>query len=391
MKYLPYFPLLIGMLILCFSCKKKDLFKHNKNLSMAENFQLLADNYVADGIPGMVFLIDHPDHGFHIIESGMASTENQVPITKDHLFHSASLMKIYTAVCIMQLEDAGNLSINDRISAHLPTQIIQKIPNGEDATILSLLNHSSGIPDFAAQEDYLADLIAFTEGGPPPNDELDYIQHLNPDFQVGNRHNYSNTGPYILQQIVTEVTGIPFEDYLLQNIIQKIGLTTTYYKNLPQPVDYTNVPQYYIDWEDNGQLSNSSNLENLATQTFEGFSGLLATIEDYHKFTKALFVDQTLVSSTSLTKMQTINHTSGFGYGTGLEVILSSKFPDKYGHKGGTQASLFYYPDEQAIVISLLNYSFNTGESPFDKKAIATDEIGKNKNLIGEIEICLFD
>ncbi len=159
---------------------------------------------------------------------------------------------------------------------------------------------------------------------------------------------------------------------------------------MPSAIDYDRVPNYYIDWDDNGNLSNSTNLENTVTQTFEGYSGLLASIEDYHTFMKALFQDGTLLSKTSVDKMKATSHDKNFGYGQDLEVIHSNKYPDKYGHKGGTQSSSFYYPDQDCIVISMLNYSFLSGDSPFDEKGIALDKIGENKNLIGEIERCLF-
>lgn len=389
MKYLLHVLLTVSLILVSSSCKKNK-FKCNDDLSFNQNLQILADQYISNGFPGIVLLVDHPENGYHVIESGLASTENNVPITKNHLFHSASLMKTFTATCILQLEETGSLQLSDLISNHLPPEMIQKIPNGDQATIHSLLNHTSGIPDFAVQSNYLDDLIAYTEGGPLPNDELEYIKSLNPNFPVGNKHEYCNTGYYILHHIVAQVSGISFDDYFLQNIIQKVGLEHTFHKNLPQQVDYSNVPDYYVDWENNGKLSNSSALENLATQTFDGYSGLLATIEDYHKFLKALF-NGTIISNSSIEKMMDINHTNGFGYGQGLEVILSSEFPDKYGHKGGTQASFFYYPDEQAIVISMINITFVSGDSPFDKKGIASDEIGKDNNLIGEIELCLFE
>lgn len=380
----------LSCLFILFACGKNDLFDHDKNLSFSENLQQLADSYVEWGFPGMVFLVDHPDKGLHIIESGEANTEEGTKISKDHLFHSASLMKVYTGVCIYMLEEQGLLNTNDLIKDHLSAGLLNDIPNGNEATIKQLLNHSSGIPDFASQDDYINDLLAFVEGGEEPNEELSYIKGLTADFSVGSKNSYSNTGPYILHLIVASVSGQDFPTFLHQNIIEPLGLEHTFYGKLPSEVDYDRVPNYYIDWDDNGNLSNSTNLENSVTQTFEGYSGLLASIEDYHTFMKALFQEGTLLNNTSINKMKAISHDKDFGYGQGLEVILSKKYPDKYGHKGGTQASSFYYPDEDCIVITLINYSFLSGNSPFDKKGIALDKIGENKNLVGEIERCMF-
>lgn len=379
-------------LSLCFfSCSKKLKFDHDPNLSFTENLQDLADKLVDKGIPGIVLLVDDPKNGLNIIEAGYANIETKDPITKEHLFHSASLMKPYTASCIFLLQEAGLLSIEDKIAEHLDTDVISNIPNGELATIKSILTHTSGIPDFADQSDYLEDLIAFTEGGTEPNNVISYIKDLEPDFTFGSKVNYCNTGYYILSQIIEAISGQDFEIFLNENIFQTLELENSIYKNKPRIVDYNEVPDYYIDWKDNGKLSLSTNLENKATQTFEGFSGLLADVNDFYKFYKALLHDKKLLSAESIDQMMTITHTSNFGYGQGLEVILSNKYPDKYGHKGGTQASSFYYPDEETIIISLINYSFNEGNSPYDQLAIAKDKIGEEGNLIGEIEKCLFD
>lgn len=373
------------------SCSKDESFEHDNSLDLKENLQNIGNHYVEKGIPGIVLLVDSPTLGTNIIESGYSNLETETQITKSHLFHSASLMKTYTATCIFMLDDNNLLDISDKIETHLPLNIIEKIPNGNLATIESILNHSSGIPDFAEQDSYLEDLFAFTEGGNEPQDFLEYIKSVDPDFIVGSDHHYSNSGYYILSLIIEEISGQSFELFLQDNIIEKLDLKNTFYRNLPTEVDYTKVPEYYIDWDDNGELTNSTKLENNATLTFKGFSGMLATIEDYHKFIKALLSEKILISETSLEKMKTITHSENFGYGKGLEVILSDKHPNKYGHKGGTQASFFYYPDEDLFLLSMINYSFNTGNSPFDELAIVRNEIGVNDNLLGEIELCIFE
>ncbi len=209
-------------LFILISCGKNDLFDHDNNLNFSENLQLLADNYVEWGFPGMVLLVDHPDKGLHIIESGEASTEDGTKITRDHIFHSASVMKLYTAVCIYMLEEQGLLNTNDLIKDHLTTDVLEDIPNGNEATIKQLLNHSSGIPDFASQDEYINDLLAFVDGGDEPKEELTYIKGLSADFSAGSNNAYSNTGPYILHLIVASASGQDFPTFFLENIIEPL-------------------------------------------------------------------------------------------------------------------------------------------------------------------------
>lgn len=385
------YSLTIFLLLIFSACEKDDIFTIDPNQEFSKNLQKLADDIVGYGLPGYIMLVDHPIKGFHIIESGKANLEDETILHKDHLFHSASLMKTFTAVCAFQLHEKALLNVDDEISLYLPEEIIAKIPNGNVATIKSLMNHSSGIPDFALQSNYIEDLISYTNGGPEPRNVLEYIKDLNPDFITGSDHLYCNTGYYILQLIIAEKSGLLFEEYLYDNIIKPLALVNTFYREVPTSVDYARVPDYYIDWDNNRMLTKSTKLENEATKTFEGFSGLLATVEDYYKFIKALFVDGTLLSRESIEKMKKTNHNIGFGYGTGLEVIKSDSYPDKYGHKGGTQASFFYYPEEGTFLLTMANYSFVDGASPFDQKGIVPDELGKAGNIVGEVEQLLFD
>lgn len=378
---------LFGVLSSC----KKDEFKHDKALTYTENLQQLADLYTAKGLPGIVLITDTPEMGITTVSSGLADLDNNISMNKDYLFHSASVMKTYTATCVFMLQEKGLLDINDKIEKHLSPELIAKIPNGTQATLKSLMNHSSGIPDFATQDDYLEDLFAYVEGSPEPKDELVYIQDLSPDFSVGKKHAYSNSGYHILGLLVAEISGQSFASFLHTHIIDKLGLENTYYKGVPASPDINRIPQYYIDWDDKGVLENSSLLESKVSGLLEGLAGMLASPEDYHLFLKALLHEGKLLNTQSIGEMMEVAHSKGFGYGQGLEVILSKKYPDKYGHKGGTQSSFFYYPEKEILILSFINYSFNSGSSPFDKMAIVPDKIGVNRNLIGEIELCLFD
>ena len=384
-------PLLFLCLLLALFACKKDEFKHDEALTYAENLQNLADLYTAKGLPGIVLITDNPETGLKTVASGFADLDNEIPMNKDYLFHSASLMKTYTATCIFLLQEQGLLNIEDKIDQHLPASLISKIPNGTEATIKSLLNHSSGVPDFATKDDYLEDLIAYVEGGPEPKDEFEYIKDDSPDFSVGKKHKYSNMGYHILALIVSEISGQSFAYFLQKEIIEELGLENTYYKGVPELPDLNRIPEYYIDWEDKGILENSSHLESKVSGLLEGLAGLLASPEDYYLFLKALLKEERLISRSSLSEMMEVSHNKDFGYGQGLEVILSKKYPDKYGHKGGTQSSFFYYPEKESFILSFINYSFNSGGSPFDKMAIVPDKIGENRNLIGEIELCMFD
>src|SRR6185437_10041332 len=84
---------------------------------------------------------------------GYADLEQSVKATPDGLYAIGSITKSMTAYCIFTLVSEGKLKLSDRLSDILPDY---PGPGGQ-ATILQLLTHTSGIPDYAG--DSAPDLI----------------------------------------------------------------------------------------------------------------------------------------------------------------------------------------------------------------------------------------
>ena len=72
---------------------------------------------------------------------GLADVERGVPLTTDHLFRVASHSKTFTATAIMQLVEAGTLTLDDSVGKWLPWS---QSPVS-DVTLREMLAHSTGI------------------------------------------------------------------------------------------------------------------------------------------------------------------------------------------------------------------------------------------------------
>jgi CubicO group peptidase (beta-lactamase class C family) len=115
--------------------------------------------------------------------------------TGDTAFEIASLGKMFTAVAIGQLVDAGELALDDRAGDH-----VADLPAGvADATIAQLLSHTSGLGD------------SIEEGivGEPGT------------------HLYTNAGFDVLASIVEAVSGQTFSDYLAEHVFTPAGMADT--------------------------------------------------------------------------------------------------------------------------------------------------------------------
>ncbi len=131
------------------------------------------------------------------------------------LFGLGSIYKEFPAVAIMKLQEAGELSLEDPVS-----KFLKDLPDwSNEVQIRHLLQYSSGLPrvDFgkyfqteegARQKDIVADLSTLEELAAEP----------------GSKYIYSNYNPFILVEIVKEITGQDFESFLVQDILKPLRI-----------------------------------------------------------------------------------------------------------------------------------------------------------------------
>ena len=134
-------------------------------------------------------------------------------------FRIGSLTKAFTATIILQLVNERKLSLDDPVSKFLPT-----LPKAwEGATVRHLLNHTSGIPDYTSQPDFLSHITErFTPAG------IVALTADKPlDFPPGSQYRYDNTGYVILGEIVETLDHRSFAESLQRRILKPLGLRHT--------------------------------------------------------------------------------------------------------------------------------------------------------------------
>ena len=93
--------------------------------------------------PGAAVLIMRHDTILFSRGYGLADLETRQPIDENTFFNIASVSKQFTAVAILQLADAGLISLNDAIAQYFPF----RSAIWKEVRIRHLLSHSSGVPD----------------------------------------------------------------------------------------------------------------------------------------------------------------------------------------------------------------------------------------------------
>ena len=152
---------------------------------------------------------------------GVESLDSGTPVTVDGtVFDLASVSKHMTAYAIHRLEERGALSLDDEVRHHLPW-----FPDfGTSVTLRHLLHHTSGLREYL-------DLVTWNRSreGPFSQAELrswvEQQEDLN--FPPGSQHMYSNTGYLVLAEVVAEVSGRSFAEFLQDEMFQPLGLEET--------------------------------------------------------------------------------------------------------------------------------------------------------------------
>lgn len=328
---------------------------HPKNAAYTK---LLTD-LTSKGFPGLSVMISD-DKGTWYKSSGFADIDNNVKMQGCHIAKVASVTKMFTAVMIYKLAEAGKLNLDDKISKYIDNKHIKLIKNSELATIRDLLAHSSGIYDVVFDSDFI--LYTFNNLDKEKSYEkmLSFAYGKAPAFAYGTKRDYNQTLNHVLlAMIVNKVTGQDQSLYMRDQIFAPLGMNSTYLR--PQnDIPWSKTAKGYYDYRTEGVLQD---LTPLFTGDGRGFTGIYTNPNDLQKFTNALYKDKTLINAASLNSMiQIDNIDSTMACAGGCRAVkynVNGTDYIWYGHPGGEvnyAAGMFYCPQKNATVTFIANY-----------------------------------
>ncbi len=140
---------------------------------------------------------------------GLVAGPDSPAITADTRFNLGSASKMFTAVAVAQLLDAGKIKLDDAIGQY----VSGLTPEASRVTVQQLLDHSSGLGDYFAPQNLPALMKAVTL-----QDLLPLAAHETPAFQPGARFAYSDTGFLLLGLMVEHVSRQVYGDYLQTHV-----------------------------------------------------------------------------------------------------------------------------------------------------------------------------
>jgi CubicO group peptidase (beta-lactamase class C family) len=174
---------------------------------------------------------------------GYRDIKKNLEVTEDTIFGIASITKSFTAVAIMQLQEADKLSVDDTVITYLPEFQMPNKKNSENITIHHFLTHTAGLPPLPT----LYPAMARTMENDPsvseqtkeiikehdPIDNYDqlmkFIGQLDIDLlgEPGTQFSYSNDSYALLGAIIERVSGVPYDVYVTEYILKPAGMTSS--------------------------------------------------------------------------------------------------------------------------------------------------------------------
>lgn len=287
---------------------------------------------------------------------GYADVAAKRPIKLDNVFMQCSQTKGFCGVTIAKLVEEGKISLDDPVSKYLPEfkELWVQVSNKDGVktlhkakntlTVRMVLNHTGGFPFEASVK--RNDVRGGGWSGGAPLRQVAAVAAESPImFEPGTRDLYSNTGIDIGAAIVEVVTGMKWENYLKQEVLDPLGMKSTWFwptdKQLKKKIELyafkQNAPAEWVE-----EMAWQQRPYNDSHVFASAGAGLWTTAADQLKFYKMLMNLGMGENGVRILKEETVKSILACttrpqnmgGYSLGLNAPVKDSEDSWFGHGG---------------------------------------------------------
>src|SRR3954452_589923 len=186
------------------------------------------DAVVSSGAPGAIALVRDGRRSLRLV-SGYENLATRRPMRPRDRFRVGSVTKTFVATVVLQLAGEGTLALDDTVARWLPGLV----PGAANITIRQLLNHTSGLGDYA-DDAFVKGIFDDPDRVWAPSELLALGANHGPVFAPGAGLAYSSTGYIALGLIVQAATGHPLSTELRRRIFMPLRLRSTSFDAKPR-------------------------------------------------------------------------------------------------------------------------------------------------------------
>ena len=276
--------------------------------------------------------------------AGFANYEKEEAITQNTPIHLASVSKVLTAAAIMELVHAGKIKLDQKVNT-----ILKTFPY-EDITVRMLLNHRSGLTNYAY---YFDDRAKWNHSKLLTNqDILDLFVKYDAglDFRTDKKFAYCNTNYAMLALIIEKATGMKYAMAMKKVIFEPLGMQHTFVIDFEKEIN--NVSQSY--------KGNYKKYELNHLDQVYGDKNIYSTARDLLKFDLATsspdYLTPELVEE--IYKGYSYERRGTRNYGLGIRMLEWEDGEKLFYHNGwwhGNTSSYVKLKKEDVVIIALAN------------------------------------
>jgi CubicO group peptidase (beta-lactamase class C family) len=302
-----------------------------------ESTWTLKDRMEFHKVPGVSIAVIHNYKIEWAAAYGWADKTEKRPVTTGTLFQAASISKSLNGVGVLKLAQDNKLDLNTDINSYLKSWKFpyDSLSKNKKITLTNLLSHTAGLTVHGfrgyAKGEQIPTMIQVLNGETPANNAPVRSQ-FEPDLRV----QYSGGGTTISQLIVTDVTGLAYEDYMRKNVLIPMGMTSSFYR-AARPEDHALLATGYRN--DGNEVTGKFHIypEQAAASLWTNPTDLAAYIIETQR---SLQGESAKVLSQKFTKLRLTPY-KGLA---GLGVFINNKGNAKYfEHGGGNEGFRCHY------------------------------------------------
>jgi len=283
---------------------------------------------------------------------GSANLDYGIPMSPQTVLRTGSISKQFVAMGIALLAEQGKLSTTDNIRKYLPEMPEYSKP----ITLAHLLHHTSGIREYLT----LVSLIGKPEGSGyvyTPQGLLSMLARQRAlDFDPGEKFLYSNSGYFLLAEIISRVSGTSASTFINAHIFEPLGMDSTRLHDDPDAI-IKNRGVGYSPLENGGYRLDILRLKVI------GDLGVISSVEDFFKWDQNFYDNKLGKASPAL--IETMLTTGILDDGKNLDYAFGLRVSSYRGlrtvsHGGsavGYVAHYLQFPQQKFSIIILSNLS----------------------------------
>jgi CubicO group peptidase (beta-lactamase class C family) len=292
----------------------------------------LADQMQRYNVPGVSIAVINQATIEWVQGYGVQKAGDNVPITTQTRFQAASISKAVSAMAVLRLAQTGKLDLDTNVNHTLRSWQVPENEHTRDhkITLRGILSHTAGLTvhgfrGYAAAEK-VPNIRQVLDGESPANSGP-----IRVDSVPGSQFRYSGGGYTVIQQLLEDVTGKPFPEFMQSTVLDRLHMKNSTFE---QPLSRQYADDAVIGHRGDGRPIDGK----WHTYPEMAAAGLWTTPSDLARFAievlKSSVGQSNKILSLEMTREMLTRHIGYYGLGFGIE-----QFDDSIGfsHGGGNE------------------------------------------------------